>query len=518
MRSGQGLAFVIPFLGSLAACSNGEIVGCKNDSGCPAGHVCLSGSCEKLCELSSDCPRGYNCNDGVCSTGASSASLRIDALSGNGSANCPDTASGSCFADALLVTGVGLAEASFTLAGLEGADDYALALQTTATDTRATLALPTDLLPGRYLLTAVNGAAQAQVDVQILRGEPGPDMTGDELVTVINNEATLSFEIGLMPAANSLITLLNSGTTKLVPGILPPGSGGTNYTGNDIVDLVNGNATTPINADKLGTGDTLMARINQATTTLLAQNRLPVGNDVIARINQADGSVKLSSTVLPPGGTSDGNSVVGLINAAGTTSKIDSARLNVGTTSGTVAAGDHTHSGSGGAASYYLQRAAGTAGAAAAVDDTQFTALCGDNDGCTIMLGYRYYNDPGWGVSPATLWGPPCHVQLNANRNWAVSPWCLQRYETNSGSAVNDTNTHPSQPYGSYGWGTDNNVSDCGAWCSVLTYYANGIDACVLADGPNSTDNQAGFYFWMTSTANTAFADANRTCDLLIQD
>ena len=153
-----------------------------------------------------------------------------------------------------------------------------------------------------------------------------------------------------------------------------------------------------------------------------------------------------------------------------------------------------------------MQRTAATAGTSAAVDDTTFTALCGDADGCTIMLGYRYYNDPGYGISPSTLWGPPCRVQLDASRNWAVSPWCLQ-------------NIGGSTPYSSYGWGTDNNKSDCDPYCAVINYSANGIDACSLTDGPmGGSDNQQGFYFGMTSTANTAFNSPNRTCELLIQD
>ncbi len=337
---------VVPLLGlALVACDKTDPLGCAANRDCPTGHICLDERCAQVCDDQSQCPRGYVCtSDGVCARGSASAP-RIDEVTGNGSTACPSSPAGRCFADGLVITGDGLDGATFGLESTTGGQSFPLALGSGPTATAVTVLLPETLIEGEFLLVAQNSAGEDQVGVRILQGEPGPALTGQEMLQRINSEGTSSFVIARMPAPDDMILHINNGTIKLDPDLLPPS--GTTYDGNDIVGLINdGGTTLSINAGRLATPDTLMQRIN-SSATLLDTDNLPVANDLIGRINQGNGTVKLSSTVLPAsgsGGPSSGDEVVALLNDGGTTD-ISLSRLPTGTSAGTLATGDHTHSG-----------------------------------------------------------------------------------------------------------------------------------------------------------------------------
>ncbi|MBI3178993.1 MAG: hypothetical protein HYZ27_04990, partial [Deltaproteobacteria bacterium] len=328
-------------LGAAAlACNKQELSGCSVNADCPSGNICEKGTCYELCDDDLDCVVGFICNGDFCERGEREPPT-IERVTGNGTANCPQARDGLCFADGLIVYGTNLTGSQFSLNSLTGGLSFSLALGARREATRMDLFLPPDLVEDDYLLVAMNSAGEAQATTNILQGEPGvpANMSGDEVVDLINQTPyTSRIVTQRLPVANDLITHLNTGSTQLDPAILPPGGG--NYTGNDIVNLINTGGTTQIDAARLATSDTLLARINSATGTVLI------------------------------------------------------GRLPVGTTAGTVAAGDHTHPG-GGASQFHRQRTAATAGSAEQIDDATLLALCGDNEGCDMRVGYRYFNNGG---------------------------------------------------------------------------------------------------------------------------
>ena len=443
--------------------------------------------------------------------------------------------------------------------------------------------LPQELYEGNFSLVAYNAVGSDQVSVQILRGEqgpPGPDMTGDQLIATINTGATTQLTVAVLPSPNDLINDLNTGSVKIDPGILPPASGGTSYTGDDIVNLINNGATTTINAGKLATADTLLGRINGAVSTLLAVGLLPIANDLISRINGGDGSVKLSSTVLPAAtGAMTGTQIVSAINAGGTSGQINAgniatgttgttvalgnhthdasaivsgtiayARLPVGTAASTVAAGNHTHDASAivsGTIAYARLPVGTTAGTVAAgnavglpyhlqalpnswnsgvtisgTDLTTVKTMCGDPGGCTIQIGVRHssaYFSPTWYDLPAIMYGPPCRLHIDSANNWTLSPWCIQTYEVNNPPGTGVNDSHTTREQPYASDQFDTLGGGYGTYI-LLQYYVGGQAVCTLSEGaPPSGSDDGNLHFWMEqASGDTSFQNASRTCELHI--
>ncbi len=245
----MGLALGVAAVG----CSKNDVSGCEVNADCPSGDICKDGVCYELCDDDLDCVVGFVCNGTYCERGKRLPPT-IDHVTGNGSASCPQAEDGLCFTNGLVVYGTNLAGSAFSLNSTTGGASYSLAPGTRREDTRMDVLLPLDLVADTYLLVAMNSAGEAQLITNILQGEPA-NMTGDQVVDRVNQAPyTSRFVTQRMPVANDLIAHLNTGSSQLDPAILPPGGG--NYTGNDIVSLINTGATSQINTARLVVGTT----------------------------------------------------------------------------------------------------------------------------------------------------------------------------------------------------------------------------------------------------------------------
>jgi hypothetical protein len=498
---------------ALAACAEGEPLGCSDSAACDAGYICRERECKKLCIGDDECSTGFICAEGVCATGER-LSPTITRILGNSSIQCPGAEGNVCFEDGLVIEGSNFTSDSvFSLAGAA-----TLGLEIVRVEgTRADVLLPLSLEQGDYTLSVTNAAGSTQASVTILQGVPGPDATGTELLTRINqNTTTGTLATARLPAANALIGHLNAGdgSVKLDARILPAGSGGGAMSGTEIVTAAN----------------------DAGTTGRFVVGRMPNGDDLIAHLNSSGtGGVKLNANLVNvTGGTMTGTQIVTALNDAGTTGRVAEDRLAVGryhvqlTTTSPVTPGNSTP-----------------------VDDQMILGLCGDGDGCNISIGMSYW-DQGFGVSTATLFGQPCRFHINrSTRGWLVAPWCSTRFEATEchtagcntpGTDINNNNpydasTNPLGPtygfrqYQSGQQGVDGTNSD-GATAAgatgwrVLNYYG----ACVLSEFrvasnvEQSDEGDGGFHFWMQNTTTNPGLDsgwngrAARTCDLVISD
>ncbi|MEZ4271209.1 MAG: hypothetical protein R3C68_07185 [Myxococcota bacterium] len=156
-----------------------------------------------------------------------------------------------------------------------------------------------------------------------------------------------------------------------------------------------------------------------------------------------------------------------------------------------------------------------------AIDDTVFTRLCGDQDGCTIAIGATPWGGTSAGSSPTTLWGPECRFFLNpTDRSWSVSqgclcpdpgnPLCFNRYDADKFNGIDGTDDNP---------GTE----------SILSLKGG----CFFSESPPGapglfqTDSAAGFYFfannsdWDSSVFPSGVwnaSDPARTCEMAIRN
>ena len=530
----------------LTACDRDELVGCTNNTQCPVGHICAGGRCRTVCSTDADCSRGSICVDSICEQGVRDNAPVVSGVVGNGSQSCADSPDLRCFADAIVVQGENLLGATFRLDNQGAGPSFDLNIGAQNENHQVELALPTDLAEGAYLLVAVNGAGSDQLDVQILQGEPGPALTGQEMLTTINNEATGSFRVARLPTSDDVITHINNGTIKIDPDLLPP-EGGTSYDSNDIVGLVNG-ATINIHAERLGRdANDVIARINDGTDPIDTE-LLPAANDIITYLNTASGTVVLGTHIAPGGGGSGGSmtgpEIVAAINgsssvidtnnlnvgsgstqvargdhahaayapashdhAAGdiTSGQLDIGRIPTGTTSSTVALGNHTHAG---ATRYTYGPVA--PGAGVAVSQADINDACDDSDGCRIRIGYTgfgYWDGSAWRNPGGILWGPDCSAHTSG-ADWLVGYACGQTYTVTGGSY---------QPYRSDVFGTDGDGDS--SFPRVLGYNAGGEWVCNLVENADAADNNTGYSF---ATRAAAVADyfelSSRRCYLVIED
>jgi hypothetical protein len=490
---------------ALASCKSEETLGCS--STCPSGNACIEGKCEQVCEDDGDCAAGARCERDICVVSAGGRPV-IATVSGDGSTSCPDAVSGTCFTDRVIVSGQALLGSEFRL---EGAATYTLAVAPDSTAIRATLLLPGDLLPGEYTLVAQNAAGSDDTGVLILQGEPGPDSTGTELVARLNGSGTTGrFVVERMPVADVLIQHLNaaSGAYKLKAEILnATASSGGPSTGNAVVDLINGSGTSTViaaNRVEPPSGSSLVSLINLGSGTISAARvSPPAGSTLMAQINTEVSGTISASRVEPPSGLT----LLDRINAAAS-GTIDEARLPT--------------------RRLYKQD---TTADANALDVTfaELLPLCGDADGCTLQLGYRFYDIDGIdsGASnyypdvPSTLWGPSCRMHLDeATGFWSIAQWCVQGYWTDSGNGTGRWN---------YIYASANADRDGdGDPVSLLVYYTNGGFGCFLSEvrptiGTDLLQNtdvaDQKFYFWMNSQATPGYFDSpSRSCELLVED
>jgi hypothetical protein len=137
-------------------------------------------------------------------------------------------------------------------------------------------------------------------------------------------------------------------------------------------------------------------------------------------------------------------------------------------------------------------------------------AYCGDTDGCTIRIGYRYSRYSDNTPIPAVVWGPPCPTQIDATGDWATSFFCQQNYTVATGSF---------QPYVSDVFGVDDDGD--ATYPRVLSYTSGALAVCELSEAGRSSDTgdtEPMLHFRMTSSTPAAFNHASRTCELVIED
>lgn len=141
---------------------------CDTNAQCPAGMVCSSGTCLKLCAQDTECVPGDYCNGTYCQTGQRSAP-EITSVVGLG---CDGA---GCLGRGFRVTGHNLSGSSLRLDPESGGASVPLvtvAVSDTAVD--VTPVAPETVSEGRYRLVAVNAAGEDQSTVELLRGEAGP--------------------------------------------------------------------------------------------------------------------------------------------------------------------------------------------------------------------------------------------------------------------------------------------------------------------------------------------------------
>ncbi len=178
-------------LAVLTACSGSSKVGqCNATNECPAGEVCQNKVCAKTCDSTTPCPGGYSCQNGLCVTGATGAP-ELASVAGMSTTTCDDGE--PCIGTGFVVSGAHLANAVFTITGPDAAaKSYELTRLNAASDDNSAELAPVfprrqvDLGEGTYVITAVNQSGTGNANVQLLRGEPGPDLTADQLIDRIN--------------------------------------------------------------------------------------------------------------------------------------------------------------------------------------------------------------------------------------------------------------------------------------------------------------------------------------------
>ncbi|MEL6544470.1 MAG: hypothetical protein AAFQ82_07575 [Myxococcota bacterium] len=240
-----------------AGCSDGKSAACSESSDCPAGNVCLTNRCERLCDTAeTGCPNGFLCDlDAIEGAGAgiciddSRVAPQISSVNGNGTAECVSATQANCMGSGFLVEGNFTTGTTFTLLGPgEGTSQTPIELELADLNSTGTLAelevasaQRGGLAAGTYLLTAMNQAGQDEQQVQLLQGATGPDATGDELINRIN----------------SATGVINAARLEGGGGSGTGGSGGTLY--------VYDNSTTP--ATNATVGDRMWVRVTAGDTS-----------------------------------------------------------------------------------------------------------------------------------------------------------------------------------------------------------------------------------------------------------
>jgi len=196
----------------VAGCTPGTSINtpdCETNTDCSGGMICVSGACIELCTTNDHCPAGQICNaSGTCEV--ATALPRIDNVLGNG----PN----DVIADGMVVVGVNLADATFTLAGLGGDVPITVRSQAAA---QAELVFPADVRSGDYTLTATNGAGSADQTIALTL----PELTGDILLNRINTDATGTVAMARLPVAALAGAGLDGSSGTVIDVVQGPGSG-----------------------------------------------------------------------------------------------------------------------------------------------------------------------------------------------------------------------------------------------------------------------------------------------------
>ncbi len=158
----------------------------------------------------------------------------------------------------------------------------------------------------------------------------------------------------------------------------------------------------------------------------------------------------------------------------------------------------------------------------AAIDQKELLALCGDEDGCNITIGYRYVETDPKGSSsssapstsiPAIRWGPECRFHIDTISNtWSIPGFCHAKYKI--------YRKNKEESYQSYISGASD-VDGDGERMIVLGFIAGSSVVCVLSeDKEGGSDSTTGFFFFMKKwdQQDLYFYNPKRTCELLISD
>jgi Cys-rich repeat protein len=175
--------------------------GCRANSDCAPGEVCSNGRCEQVCVTDFQCPEGQICPAGVCVDGQSLAP-EITGVDGDGSLFCPAANNTHCMTTGLWVTGANLEGAAFTLLPQGSPTEVTVEIAGDGSSTRKHLVLPAETAAGFYTLVASNRSGSADQVLQLLQGEPGPQLTPNELVAELN-QATVDLDVGVLPVGTT---------------------------------------------------------------------------------------------------------------------------------------------------------------------------------------------------------------------------------------------------------------------------------------------------------------------------
>ncbi|MBC7794526.1 MAG: hypothetical protein H7Z43_12550 [Clostridia bacterium] len=237
----------------------------------------------KTCDAATNCPGGYSCQGGICVSGSTGVP-EISSIAGTSDLSCGDN--GQCIGTAFVVSGNHLTNTTFNMADTQGRT-YDMTVQGDASDTVVTLVpvlarRQTDLFADTYTLTAVNASGSATSGVQLLQGEPGPDLTADELIDRINTaSATKKILASRLEGAGGTGTAGVTGTLHNVTGT---GDTTSNIFAIDVLKAtVNGTTTgaaasITINGDTI---DSLCGDDDGCELTLGATNFYGQGSDAL---------------------------------------------------------------------------------------------------------------------------------------------------------------------------------------------------------------------------------------------
>lgn len=180
--------------GCTAAGKGGDEPECRSNDDCDAGKACVADACVQLCSSDRQCVNSEICTDGLCTEGVRSDLPEIVSIDGDGGVACPDGDAGKdCIAAGLMIEGVNLEGAWFTLVPSFGTGTHDLTVRDGGTDSLVEVDLP-DIPPGEYTLQVANAAGANQAGLTLLQGPQGPpgsdaDLTGSEIVDRINGDA-----------------------------------------------------------------------------------------------------------------------------------------------------------------------------------------------------------------------------------------------------------------------------------------------------------------------------------------
>jgi hypothetical protein len=218
MTRQQLLAIGLPALLGMAGCAKSKSEGCQSIDQCRAGQICFRDTCSTVCAETSQCDLGNICEGGVCvqSTVTGDPPV-ITSVNGTGSVDGLSGHGGRHLKDRLAIAGAHLLNTVFSLTGVDPpTSPYPLVLCGTTTDSHVEVALPADVQPGAFVLTASNQAGACDASLSLLQGEPGSlDASGTQIVTAINEVLAADPTLSVRGAAfGQTSTFLVSGSVS----------------------------------------------------------------------------------------------------------------------------------------------------------------------------------------------------------------------------------------------------------------------------------------------------------------